>query len=318
VGLLALTPALTGCVHHRPVLKTRSPDLVYSTSLDQLLQRVDDRYAGIQSMTTSVQVVACTGAASKGDITYGSKGEVTCYPSFAGHIVIGKPENILLLLEAPIIGSRELQMVSDGKTFKMLLPHYNCAILGSDVVTNNQQTGLFALRPAVILDSLLIKGIQPDQVVALTQDSRIVPDPKTRKDVIEELTYNLEFLSQPEGKVAQSLRVIHISRTDLLPYQQDIYNSDGKVATQATYKNYHKFGDINFPTIIEIQRPLDELKLTITIDPDPRRTTFNQSLDADQFTLDIPPATAHVTNMDDPASASVKDPCAAHAPQSTH
>jgi outer membrane lipoprotein-sorting protein len=315
LGLLTLTPALTGClVHTHSVLKTRAPTIVLGTSLDQLLKQVDDRYAAIHSITASIQVVACFGGASKGDVTYASKGEITCLTSLNGHIVIGKPENILFLLEAPILGSRELYMVSDGKSFKMLIPRENCAIVGSDVVTNTSQKGMYALRPAVILDSLLIHGLQSNQDVAMTQDSRIVPDPKNHKVFIEEPTYNLEFLSQPEGKVAQSLRVIHISRVDLLPYQQDIYNADGKIATLATYKNYQKFGDIRFPTLIEIQRPLDELSLTITIDP--RRTSFNQQLDADQFNLDIPPDTTHITNMDDPASAEITNPCAVHAPQS--
>ena len=51
-------------------------------------------------------------------------------------------------------------MVSDGKTFKMLIPPENCAITGSDVVTNSSQKGLYSLRPAVILDSLLIPGLR--------------------------------------------------------------------------------------------------------------------------------------------------------------
>jgi hypothetical protein len=180
-------------------------------------------------------------------------------------------------------------MVSDGKTFKMRIPHKDCAIVGSDKVINTSQKGLYSLRPAVILDSLLIHGLQPGQVISMTQDSRDVPDPKTRKDVIQEPDYDIEFLSQPQGEVARTLHVIHISRVNLLPYRQDIYNADGKVETQAFYSNYKKFGEINFPSKIVIQRPLD-----------------------------IPDSTAHILNMDDPASASVKDPCAASGTQSQH
>ena len=147
----------------------------------------------------------------------------------------------------------------------------------------------------------------------MTQDSRTLPE-KTRKYVIVEPDYDLEILSPPQGRVARALRVIHIGRSNLLPYQQDIYNADGKVATQATYDNYQKFGGVVFPKKITIQRPLDELTLTITF----TKVTFNQKLPDDQFNLVIPPATAHVTNMDDPASDAIKDPCAVHAPQSTH
>jgi hypothetical protein len=306
-GLLAMTPALTGClVHRHSVLKTRLPDIVFNSTLDQLLKQADDRSAAIQSATAFVQVAACTGGSFKG--------EVKCYPPFTGFIFIDKPEHIRVILNVPVLGSRALDMVSDGKTFKMLIPPESCAITGSDIVTNNSQKGLYALRPGVILDSLLIHGLQPDQVVSMTQDSWIPQQPKSRKGVVEDPDYDIEFLSQPQGDVAHTLRVVHIDRVNLLPWRQDIYNADGKVETQATYDKYQKFGEINFPTKIEIQRPLDELGLTITI----TKATFNQPLLEDQFKLDIPENTAHLTNMDDPTSGTIKDPCAVHGTQSPH
>jgi hypothetical protein len=307
VGLLALIPALTGClVHRHTVLKTRPPDIVYGASLDQLLTHVDERYDAVHSMTAFVQVIACTGGSRKG--------EVTCWPAFNGFIIIGKPEDIRVILKVPILGKIALDMISDGKSFKMLIPPENCAIVGSDVVTNSAQKGLYALRPAVILDSLMIQPRQDDQIVAMTQDSRTLPDPKKRKGIIEEPDYDIQFLSQPQGQVARSLRVIHIGRATLLPYQQDIYNSDGKVETQAAYSDYKMFGKVNFPSKIVIQRPLDELSLTITLN---QKTSLNTALPADQFVLPPVPADYAIQNMDDPVSAAT-NPCGAHAPQSRH
>jgi outer membrane lipoprotein-sorting protein len=314
IALLALTPALTGCLRHtRTVLRTRPPDIVLSTSLDHLLDQVDQRNQAIQSLTAKVHIIATTGGSQRGEITESHKGEVTEYTPLPGYIVIGKPEQIRVIIELPYGVGQVLDMVSDGKTFKMRIPHEDCAITGSDVVTNSAQKGLYALRPPVILNSLLIGGVQPNQVVSMTQDSRTLPDPKTHKDVIEEPDYDIEFLSLA-GQVAHTLRVIHIGRIDLLPWRQDIYNADGKVETQADYSNYQKFGDINFPTKIVINRPLDEYTLAITID----KADFNQKLDPDEFKLEIPDTTAHITNMDDPASGSITNPCAAHAPQLPH
>ena len=305
-GLLAMTPALTGClVHTRSVLKTRLPDVVRISTLDQLLKQVDERNAAIQSMTDIVQVVACTGGSSRG--------EVKCYSPFSGYIIIGKPEQIRLILNLPVFRSRALDMVSDGKTFKLLIPPENCAITGSDVVTNSSQKGLYSLRPAVILDSLLIHGLEPDQIVTMTQDSRVIENPKKRKDLIQDPDYDIEFLSQPQGQTARTLHVVHIDRMNLLPWRQDIYDADGKVATQAFYSNYQKFGDITFPTKIVIQRPLDELGLTITV----TKATFNQPLLEDQFNLGPIPENYAVQNMDDPVSAATA-PCAAHGTQSQH
>jgi outer membrane lipoprotein-sorting protein len=308
-GLLGLTPALTGCLTHtRTVLKTRPPDIVQTAALDQLLKQVDDRYKATQTATLYVEIAASTGGSREGKVTESL--------NFSGYIIIQNPDHVRVVLLVPFIKSRAMEMVSDGKEFKLVVPPKGCAIVGSDTSLPTQK-GLYSLRPGVILDSLLIAPLQQDQDVSRTQDSRILEAPKTktgfltgsalRKELIQEPGYDIQFLSRPQNQVANTLRVLHIGRTDLMPYQQDIYNADGRIETQALYSNYQHFGDIVFPTKIVIQRPLDELGLTITVG---KRTTFNQKLDADEFDLPIPRGLA-VQNMDDPASAK-SNPCVAH------
>ncbi len=307
--MLSLTPALSGCLTHtHSVLKTRPPDVVLNATLDQLLHQVDDRYKMTRTTTLFVEMSSATGGSMEGKVTESR--------NCSGFIVIRNPDHIRVLLKVPVLGSQAMDMVSDGKTFKMVIPHQSCAIVGSDTSLPTQK-GLYSLRPAVILDSLLIRGLRPDEDVTQTQDSRVVEAPKTKtdiikgkalsKDLIQDPDYDIEFLSQPQGQVARTLRVLHIGRDDMLPWRQDIYNADGKIETQALYSNYQKFGDINFPTRIVIQRPLDELGLTITIN---KGTTFNQTLDADEFDLPIPPGLT-IQNMDDPVSAAT-NPCVAH------
>lgn len=300
-----MTPALTGCLTYtHSVPKTRPPDIVFNAALDQLLTQTTERYDSIHSMTLFIEMSTSTGGSMQGKVKESL--------NLKGYIIIGKPEQIRVLLQLPVVRSKALDMVSDGKSFKMLIPPKNCAIVGSDEIANSSQKGLYSLRPAVILDSMLIHGLEDDQVVSQTQDSRIIANPKNPKDLVEEPDYDLAFLSRPDGHVARTLRVIHVSRGNLLPYRQDIYNADGKVATQAFYNDYQRFGDVNFPTKIVIQRPLDELGLTITVT---KGTTFNQKLDADAFELGAIPENYATSNMDDPGAASTV-PCAAHAPQS--
>jgi len=305
-ALLLLLPVFTtGCLTHKHyVMKTRRPDVVQDATLDQVLQQVDDRYKLLQSMTAIAQMSISTGGSQQGVITESL--------DFRSYIIVQNPSQIRVILKVPITSSDGLDMVSDGKTFKVLIAPKDCAITGSDVVSNPSQKGYYSLRPAIILDSILIRGLEPDEIVSRTQDSRTFENPKKKNDFIEEPDYDLEFLSSPKGQVARTLRVIHIGRTTMLPYRQDIYDTDGNVVTQATYSNYKKYGDINFPSTIVIKRPLDELGLTITISS----ATFNQKFPEDQFNLVIPDGLAHVTNMDDPASASIKNPCAASVPQS--
>jgi len=319
-GLLALI-ALSGCAHTHTVLKTRPPDVVYSTTLENLLQQVADRYKATQTGTLFVDISASTGGSSEG--------KVTEYHPYSGYIILQNPNHIRVVLKLPIVKSIAMEMVSDGNRFKMVVPPENCAVIGSDAAPPAAPPGteeglverLSRLRPAVILDSLLIPSLQPGQIVSRAQDSRIIEAPKTkagifngsnlRKDLIEEPDYDIEFLSQPQGQVAKTLRVIHIGRSNLsnlLPYQQDIYDAEGHIETEAKYFDYQKFGEINFPTKIIIQRKLDNLALTITVDS---KSRFNGKLDADTF--DMPDTSAYaVQNMDDPASAH-SNSCGAHA-----
>jgi outer membrane lipoprotein-sorting protein len=277
VGLVTLAPALTGCLTHiRTVPKTRPAEVVMSATLDQLLTNVETRFNAVQTLNATVEIVASEGGARQG--------QVKEYPSFSGYIFLRKPENLRVLMRVPYLGSVGLDMVSDGKTWKLWVPRRNLAMTGTGEAADPSQHGLEGLRPKVIFDSLLVRGLTPGQIVDLTQDSRIIPDPKDKKQLVEEPDYELTILEPPQGNTAHTLRVIHIGRSTLLPYQQDIYDENGHVVTQAFYSNYQTFGDIPFPMKIEIKRPQDQYGLAITI----TKLTLNQKLEDDQFEVKFP------------------------------
>jgi len=277
VGLIGMAPVLTGCLTStHKVQKTRPADVVMNATLDQLLTQVETRFDQTQSVTATVQVVAAEGGARQG--------QVKQFTPFSGYIFLRKPEDLRVLLRLPVLGSQALDMVSDGKTWKLWSPPKRLAMTGTSEVADASQHGLESLRPAVIFDSLVVRGLGPGQVVSLTQDTRIFENEKKKNDLIEEPDYDLEILEQPKGRTAHTVRVIHIGRTNLLPYQQDIYGPDGTVVTRAFYSNYQKFGDVTFPMKIEIRRPQDQYSLTITIS----KLILNQKLDDDQFELKIP------------------------------
>ncbi|MDQ2834267.1 MAG: DUF4292 domain-containing protein [Acidobacteriota bacterium] len=277
VGVMGLVPALTGCLTHvRSVPKTRPADVVMDAALDQLLKQVEVRFDAVQTLNASVEITATTGG--------GLQGQETEYPSFSGYIFLRKPEDLRVLLRVPILGSQALDMVSDGKQWQLWIPKRNLAMVGTSEVTKPSKNGLENLRPAVFFDSLLVRGLGAGQIVSLTSDTRVVPGTRNKNDLIEEPDYDLAILAQPENQTAHTVRVIHISRTNLLPYQQDIYGPDGTVVTRALYSNYQKFGDTPFPMKIEIRRPADQYSLSITL----TKLAVNQKLEDDQFELKIP------------------------------
>ena len=275
--MLCLTLALTGCVSRTHLVrKIRRAPVVQTTTLDGLLLGINRRYDEIQTMNLTVEISATTGG--------GQTGEVKEYPAFSGYIFVRKPSDLRVLLLVPVLRSKAMDMVSDGKTFKLLIPPRNKAIVGSNEVTSTSKNGLENLRPYVFLDSMLIRGPNADEIVSRTQDTRVIETTDNTKDLVELPDYDLQILSKPDGQTVRTYRVLHISRDNLLPYQQEIYDGTGQIVTRANYSNYQDFGKVRFPAKIVIERPLDQYSLTLTV----TKATFNEKMEEDQFDLKIP------------------------------
>ena len=280
--VMSMAVGLTGCLSTtRAVLKTQAPEAYQTASVEQVEKGVSDRDAAVKTLNAQVLVIATTGGSKEG--------KVKEYTSFKGYIFVQKPAYLRVILQLPLIGSSALDMVSDGEMFtlKRASSHGNVWMQGSDLVTKPSKNGLENLRPAVFLDSLLVPGVRPGEFVTLTESTRIIqPDPH-HKYAIAEPDYDLNVLKTKSGNVLQVERVVHISRVTMLPFQQDIYDENGRVVTQATYEAYQAFGEQQFPMVITIRRPLDEYSLKIDV----TKLTLNEAFEADQFELKIPAGT---------------------------
>jgi hypothetical protein len=155
---------------------------------------------------------------------------------------------------------------------------------GSNHVATPSKNGLENLRPPVFFDSLTVPGVSEDEIVSLTESTRVLAAQSKHQPAIEEPDYNLAVLTRGSGNAWRTERLVHFSRVTLLPFQQDIYDDKGEVVTSATYDKYQEFNGVQFPTEINIKRPLDEyvLKLQVT------KLTVNQPLENDQFELKVP------------------------------
>ena len=281
LGILCLMPALTGCLSTtRSVMQTHPPSQVLSSSLETLVKNTTARYDAIHSLNAKVEVTTSTGG--------GKQGKVIDYATFSAYILLRKPEDLHFIGFLPVVGSKMIDMVSNGKTFTIVLPPKSRAITGTNSISTPSSNPIENLRPSVFTDSLLIRSAGPDELVSLTSDDRIYqPDP-TRKYVVDEPEYDIGvYRSVTNSTELKTRRVIHVGRATLLPYQQDIYDGTGQLVTVAIYDNYKMFGQTAFPSKITIQRPLDQLSLTLTI----TQLAVNQDLEDDQFlTPKIPSA----------------------------
>lgn len=280
--MLACLPmlVLTGCLKHTRLLeRPQAPAVVLTASPQQLIQQLDERFDAIHSMSATVLIRASVGSAAKG--------KETDYTSIRGYIRLRQPSNLRVLGLLPVIDTRAFDMVSTGNRFTLLIPPKSLAITGTGTVTTPSSNPLMNLRPAVFYDSMLIKKVEPEDLVYVTSDTGIVRDPKSHH-LMAEPDYELGILRRI-GNSQQLMpeRVVHISRTNLLPFQQDEYDSHGILVTRTLYSSYRTFDGIPYPTKININRPIDEYQLALTIE----KLTFNRPLANDQFELKIPAGT---------------------------
>lgn len=284
-----LSLGLSGCLKHTRLLeRPQRPPIVLSSDAQQLIQSLNERYDAIHSMNATVLIRASVGGASKG--------KVTDYTSLRGYILLRQPNMLRVLGLLPIVETRAFDMTSNGKNFTLLIPAKSEAITGSGVVTTPSPNPLMNLRPAVFYDSLLVGKIGPNDLTYVTSDTRIVTGSATiahlphskHKRLFEEPDYELGILRRI-GNSQELLpeRVIHISRTNLLPYQQDEYNNHGILVTRTLYSGYQTFDQIPYPTHIIISRPIDGYKIKLTIE----KLTLNRQIRDDQFELKIPSGT---------------------------
>ena len=282
VGIVGATAlSLTGClsltIHRRSVNKTVRAPMVLDATVEQLNDGIAAQFAAVKSLNASIDIKASVGGSSVG--------EVKEYPEFSGYILMRKPDDLRVFMLVPVVRSLALDMVSDGKDFKLLIPPKSKGIVGSDhEVSSPSKNGLENLRPYIIRDALLVPPVLPDELVTLTQDSRILPAAPGKKELTEEPDYDLAVSRVKTGNVLETVRVVHISRITLKPYQQDVYDHAGRLVTMVTYSNYQRFGDIDIPMSILVSRPIDQYTLQITIN----KLTVNQPLDDEQFILKIP------------------------------
>jgi hypothetical protein len=270
-------PALNGCLWHtRKVPQAKMPDKVLSAAPAQLVDIINKRYDYIDSLRATVTFTATSGGEIKG-----SEKTVTPFP---GYILLRKPESLRVLGLVPVVRTQAFDMASDGTTFRLVIPPQSKAFEGPNTITQASTNSFENLRPYMFVDSMVIPKIGDDDLLSVTGDSTTVVNPKTRK-----LEIRPEYLltiskRQGDSNILLTERVIHFSRLDLRPIEEDIYGPDGQVQTQAIYGALQTFGPEQFPGTVTIKWPLQEQQILVTI----QVLRINQALEDSQFQLQIP------------------------------
>jgi len=280
VTLTLLLPVLSGClVHTRKVPKAILPTNVLSATPEQLMDSINKMYDSIDSMSATVTFTATEGGSLKGQ-------EKTITP-FSGYILLKKPESLRVIGFLPVVHSRAFDMASDGETFKLWIPPRNKVVEGTNTITKESPNVLENMRPYIFFDSLLIRKIGPGDKLLMTSDSDTEMDPKTKKLRIRPEYLLTVLREQPNSNVLLAQRVIQFSRVNLQPIEEDIYDQNGQIQTQAVYGPLQTFGPRRFPGTITIKRPLEQYQILITV----QKLNVNLSLNDQSFELKVPEGT---------------------------
>ncbi len=258
-ALLLPVLLLSGCLWStRRLPIPREPVVEQTVAPGELVAQLNDRWKALDSLTATVEIQA--------SVMKSKEGVAKDYTAIRGIILMRKPEMLRVYGRVPVIGTRAFDMVSDGKDFMLWIPSLNKAFKGPNSLTKKSANPLENLRPGFFLDSLVVRGLASDDWYSVVSDSETVED-AARKHLLTVPEYVLSIGRRKAGShELMPERVVTFTRDNLLPSQQDLYDSKGNLETQVLYSGYQDFGGSMYPTRVEIKRPLDGLQVVLTVD----------------------------------------------------
>jgi hypothetical protein len=232
----------------------------------ELVQRINSRSESIRTLVATVELEPTAGSVYSGVIKE--------YRDVRGFILLQAPNQIRMLGQAPVVRTTLFDMVSDGREFRLSIPPKNKFIVGKTDFRRAAKNSLENLRPQHIMDALLVPGL----------------DAEKERFVVEEAEegaqrfYVVSVVEPGESGELALKRKVWFERTNLDLARLQLYGAHGAYLEDVYYAAYQDFGGVNFPSRIEIRRPVEDYRLVIRVE----KATFNQPIAAEKFELNKP------------------------------
>jgi outer membrane lipoprotein-sorting protein len=278
VAALFLPLLLSGCLFTtRKLPVPKAPSIKQTVTPEELVARLNQRWAALDTLTATVEIQA--------SVLKSKEGVAKDYTTLRGHILMRKPE--MLRVVGQYLGMRMFDMASDGKSFTLSIPPKGKAFRGSNSLKKKSVNALENMRPGFFFDAMVVRGLEPDDFYSVIADTETLED-AAKKHLYTVPEYILSITRREPGSQKETpVRVVTITRDNLLPYQQDIYDSEGNLETQVTYAAYRDFDSSMYPSTVTIKRPLEEYQIVLTVE----NVKENQILTDDQFVVKVPDGT---------------------------
>lgn len=276
---LTLPLTLSGCFavwRTRKLPIPKPPASIETMTPQELVAQLNQRWDKLQTLNATVEIQA--------SVEKSQQGVARDYTSFRGIILLRKPGMLRVFGRVPVIGVTMFDMATNGKDFTLYVPSKNKAIQGSNTVKKKSDNQMENLRPDFFYDAMVVRGLDPENNFSITADTETVED-RAKKHLLLTPEYIVN-ITRPVANSHQEtpVRVITLHRSDLLPYEQDLYDDEGNLATHVTYSNYQDFGFGMYPSTIIIKRPLENFQIVLTVE----KISQNMPLNDDQFAVKVP------------------------------
>jgi outer membrane lipoprotein-sorting protein len=267
-ALVAILLAAPGCAVRRTarIPPSQLPPPAREASLADLIAKVNAQSAAIRTLVATVDLEPTAGSVYSGVIKE--------YRDVRGFILVEQPALIRMMGQAPVVRTTIFDMVSDGQEFRLYIPPKQKFIVGKTEFRRPAKNSLENLRPQHILEALLVPSMDA------TRD----------KYVLEEAEeggrryYVVTVLEPREDGELSLKRKVWFDRSRLEVVRLQLYGPHGAYLEDVAYSRYEDYQTIRYPSRIEINRPVEDYRLSITI----VKATFNQPIAPEKFELPKP------------------------------
>lgn len=313
--LLTGVLSLTGCGLFGASKKVQVPQLLtplVDSQKPQLISEVN-RLASLQSIHGRVDI-------QFEDTSFAVAGIAEKYRQADGQVTLQRPGKVYLIVQVPFIAKDIAQMTSDGTSFRVAVlqgdDRYrrfvrgtNSAVYDKLEVNGDQSAGdktrqrmlneketvsaLSNLRPQHLTDALMVTPINTEELLYIQsefyqEEADTRPQAKKGARVVRGYFFLEEFTKPSDGE-SRLLRRFWFDRVGGVRLAKlQAFDEKGRLITEVAYADEKVFGEsaqVRLPSRIEITRPYDQYKLSITYQAPPS-VSINQQYPADAFVLE--------------------------------
>jgi hypothetical protein len=255
---------------------------------DRLIQEVN-RLSTVSSIHGKVDI-------QFEDTSFATSGVADQYRLVDGDITIQRPGKIYLIIQFVLVDIA--QMTSDGEQFRVAVlkgdERYKRFVKGTNnavykklepdpaptPATKSQKkteketvNALSNLRPQHLTDAFMIRPIDPNGSLIYAQSEFFLEEPDGRRGArkgarVMRPYYVLDEFSQTAGSEAKLVRRLWFDRVSGIRLARvQSFDDNGTLVTDVSYANERQLGSgptASLPSRIEITRPQDQYKLSIT------------------------------------------------------